>query len=151
MRTTSSVEGMNSCVQDDLPKHTDIFRFIASLKLFESEKSSELHFLSLEKNLKRQLQRKRPEDRIRDAQIKANTELLQNGEISVGEFLKAMSKKELLPKTGTKLIYCAIANDHILIFSLFIISQVSRKSVKTPIEITNYLHISAELRLKKNT
>lgn len=100
MRTTSSVEAVNSTIQRDFPANTNIFKFTESLKMFESEKSSELHNLSLEKNLDRKLQRRRAKDRNREAKIKACTEALKDGTISVLEFLEAMATREFIPEAG---------------------------------------------------
>lgn len=105
MRTTGSVESLNSDIQREFPKQTTIFKFIDALKMHESERSSDLHFLSLEKTTDKQLQRRRKEDRDRDEKIKRFTHLLMNGEISILEFLKAMSAKKVLPpalKKGEK-------------------------------------------------
>lgn len=99
MRTTSSVEAINSSLQRDFPGKTNIFKFTDSLKLYESEKSSDLHFLSMKKNLDQQLQRRRKEDRIRDAKIQSNTDLLKIGVITPIEFLEAMAE-EVLPESG---------------------------------------------------
>lgn len=104
MRTTSSVEAINSSVQRDFPGKTNIFKFTDSLKLYESEKSSDLHCLSKETNLDKQLQRRRKEDRIRDAKIKANTDLLKVGAITAIEFLEAMAVKEVLPESGRNIL-----------------------------------------------
>lgn len=98
MRTTSSMEGLNSNIQRDFSKKTDIFKFTDALKLFESERSSDLHTLSLDKSS--QFQRRHPKDRIRDEKIKMNTELLDDGSITVLDFLKSMATAEMMPKDG---------------------------------------------------
>lgn len=100
MRTTSSLEGMNSDVQRDFPAQTTIFKFTDALKMHESKKSSDLHTLSLEKVSDQQLQRRRKEDRVRDDKIREFTALLKDGQISVLDFLKSMAIKEVLPKDG---------------------------------------------------
>lgn len=48
-RTTPNDEGLDSTIECDFPKKTDIFRFIDALKMFESESSRDLYILSLEK------------------------------------------------------------------------------------------------------
>lgn len=109
MRTTSSVEGLNSVIQKDFDANTNIFKFTDSLRLFESEKSSDLHYLSLENKPKYEFQRRRREDQIRDEIIKENTELLKNGMISVLQFLKAVATKEVLPKNCEERVLKCIA------------------------------------------
>lgn len=69
------------------------------MKLYESKKSSDLHYLSMEENLDQKLQRRRKKDRIRDAKIKSNTDLLKIGVITPLEFLEAMAE-EVLPESG---------------------------------------------------
>lgn len=48
-RTTTNDEGLDSTIECDFSKKTDIFKFIDALKMFESESSRDLHILSLEK------------------------------------------------------------------------------------------------------
>lgn len=102
MRTTSSVETLNSVIQRSFPGQTTIFRFIESLKLHESIKSSDLYQLSMGEISNKKMERKRALDRQRDSKIKRLTEQLKNGEISVKIFLEAMSKKDVLPPIGEK-------------------------------------------------
>lgn len=92
MRTTSSLESLNSVIQRGFPKNTHIFKFTDALKLFESEKSSDLYQLSLEKPSDRDFGRRRKKDILRNEKIKRNTELLENDMISVLDFLQNMVK-----------------------------------------------------------
>lgn len=102
MRTTSSVEALNSVIQRSFPGQTTIFRFIESLRLHESIKSSDLYQLSLGEISNKIMERRRALDRHRDVKIKRLTTQLKNGEISVNVFLEAMSEKDVLPHTGNK-------------------------------------------------
>lgn len=102
------MEGLNSNIQRDFPKKTDIFKFIDALKLFESQKSSDLHTLSLEETSQNEFQRRHPKDRIRDEKIKTNTELLADDSISVLDFLKSMATTDMMSKDGIQTTYCGI-------------------------------------------
>lgn len=91
MRTTSSLEAMNSQIQRMLPVKRHLYKFIESLQLHESIKSSDLYQLSTGNITNRQLEKRRIEDRVRDAKIKSLTEQLKMRKISVWNFLKSMS------------------------------------------------------------
>lgn len=90
MRTTSSVEGINSVIQRHFPQKPDIFHFVENLKMHESIKSSDLHRLFLKK---RQV-RKRKEDEEREERIQICSEHLKNGEISAMQFLKLLANQK---------------------------------------------------------
>lgn len=100
MRTTSSVESINSAIQRSFPDTTNIFKFIDSLKMYESIKSYDLHQLSLGEMSNNQLERKRKIDKERQEKIKYLTRKLQIGEITVAAFLESMSSKDVLPSIG---------------------------------------------------
>lgn len=91
MRTTSSVEAMNSVIQRSFPTNPHIFKFIDNLRLFESIKSSDLYQLTLGDITNQTLLRKRALDRERDSKIKVLSEKLQIGVITVAEFLELMA------------------------------------------------------------
>lgn len=97
MRTTSSEESLNSVMQRRFSKRTTIFRFALDIQMHESIKATDLYQLSKNNILSPQLQRKRQEDRERDEKIKYFSALLNNNSISVAYFLKAMSRKDILP------------------------------------------------------
>lgn len=85
MRTTSSLEAINSAIQRSFPGQTNIFKFIESLRLYEARKSEDLYKLSTNEILDKQLQRKRAVDRERK-KISYFTAQLKNGDISVSCF-----------------------------------------------------------------
>lgn len=95
MRTTSSVEALNSVIQRSFPTNPNIFKFIENLRLHESIKSTDLYKLECGNVPDQQLQRKRAEDRKREDKIKMCSEMLKDGEISVAEFLKMMANRNL--------------------------------------------------------
>lgn len=100
MRTTSSLESLNSIIQKSFPQQTNIFKFIDSLRLLESIKASNLHQIHCGFISNRQLERKRTADRDRDLKIKHLTKKLMKGKISVDVFLESMSEKDVLPNIG---------------------------------------------------
>lgn len=109
MRTTSSLESMNSAIQRKLSKRTNIFRFSKDLRMHEAIKSSDLYQLFEGDISNRQLERKRAADRERDEKIKHFSALLENGYISVPYFLEVMSGKDVLPPVGSydfSFLYC---------------------------------------------
>ncbi|XP_055307903.1 uncharacterized protein LOC129572024, partial [Sitodiplosis mosellana] len=97
MRTTSSLEALNSIIQRTFPGQTTIFKFVESLKLLESIKSSDLHQLTSGFISNQQLERRRRADKHRNDKINHFTGLLTNKEISVAVFLESMSGKDVLP------------------------------------------------------
>lgn len=100
MRTTSSMESLNSVLGRMIPKHPNIFKFIDGIKLHEFAKSRDLMELSFncpEKKLKR----KRKIDEEREAKIKRTTDELLMENISPSEFLDIFSSNQnLLPHSG---------------------------------------------------
>lgn len=100
MRTTSSVEGLNSVIQRSFPAKTHIFKFVDSLKMFEAIKSTDLYQLSTGEITSEQLERRRAVDKKRDEKIKYFSGKLNIGEISIASFLQAMSSKDILPPVG---------------------------------------------------
>lgn len=104
MRTTSVLEAMHSVIQRTFPIHPHIFKFIENLRLHEAKKATDLYHLS-EKDAK--IQQIRAEDRERAEKLRKCTEDLENGLISVENFLDLMSqtksnppKKKLNSSTG---------------------------------------------------
>lgn len=102
MRTTSSLEALNSAIQHWFPSNPNIYSFIDHLRLYESIKSSDLYQLSTEEISSKQLERRRTKDKNRDEKIKKLTSSLKIGEISVAGFLEAMSDRSVLPTTSFK-------------------------------------------------
>lgn len=97
MRTTSSLEGLNSVIQKTFPKTTTIFKFAESLRLYEASKSTDLYQISTGQITTPQLERRRKADRERDEKIKYLSAELNNGYISIVQFLVSMSEKDILP------------------------------------------------------
>lgn len=100
MRTTSSVEAMNSSIHRSFPARTNIFKFSENLRLHESIKSSYMYQLSNGDVTNQRFLRRRKEDIERDLKITFFSTQLKNGTISVSEFLEAMSCKDVLPPVG---------------------------------------------------
>lgn len=108
MRTTSSLEAMNSALNRTSPPHRHIFKFIDHIRLHEFGKSLDL--LNLEKNdVSEEFQRKRKLDKERKERISHFTNELQKEAISVREFLEAMSIKSVSPGLGKVFAYRVLA------------------------------------------
>lgn len=101
MRTTSSIEGLNSVIQKSFPSRTTIFKFIESLKLHEATKATDLYQISEGQITNPQLERRRKTDRQREQKIEFVTNALNAGDISVSDFLVAMSEDDILDFDGT--------------------------------------------------
>lgn len=101
MRTTSSLECLNSVIQKTFPSRPTIFRFIECLKLHEASKAVELYQISKGEINTPKLQRRRKLDREREEKIRFLTTQLNNDKICVADFLVAMSEKDVLPPDGT--------------------------------------------------
>lgn len=99
MRTTSSVESLNSKLNQKCPKRGNIFDFIKSLQLFEFGKAYDMRRL-FSFVPKRQMQRKRKVDRVRDEKIKVHSAALKKNEITVAQFLDLMAQ-DLVIANGT--------------------------------------------------
>lgn len=95
MRTTSSLECMNSVLRRMFPLHPHIFKFMDCLRYHEFGQQLRMFKLVKEEATKKQLDRKRKKDQKRNVKIKAYTdELLTNPLFSVGEFLKGLSSHD---------------------------------------------------------
>lgn len=105
MRTTSSVESLNSQLSRSFAKHAHVFKFIDSLKYHEFDKTLIMFKLAKTSALpKGQLERRRKKDKERDEKIKYFSDLLKDGSISVGEFLESMANKRIVLLMGNILI-----------------------------------------------
>lgn len=113
MRTTSSLESINSVLGRLFLRRPNIYKFIDGIKIHEFAKYRELLELSAEKEdaPKRQT-RKRKSDQERDDKIKRATEDLTTKAITTSQFLETFSKDgSLLPKNGNifhKYILCCL-------------------------------------------
>lgn len=77
-----------------LPSNTNLFKFIESLKLHESIKSSDLYQLFTGNITNENAEKKRKEDRARVEKIKSLSDKLRAGKISVMAFLRSMSTND---------------------------------------------------------
>lgn len=101
MRTTSSLEALNSTLGRSFPKHPHIFKFINRLKLFEFSKSVNMLHSIRNDVPDEQLKRRRQCDQNRQEKIKFFTDQLRaNDQMTPELFLDAMENKEILPGTG---------------------------------------------------
>lgn len=100
MRTTSSLESLNSVLGRSFPLHPHIFKFMDYLKLHEFSKYCDLVDLMRPNIPPEQFERKRKIDRERDQKINFFSEMLTRNEITPSEFLEAMATKEILPMDG---------------------------------------------------
>lgn len=101
MRTTSSLESINSQLQRMLPENAHLYKFIECLRLHESIKSSDLYQISIGNITNQNMKKRRAEDRARDAKIKLLSGKLKKQEISVAGFLRSMSKNKTSKTTRT--------------------------------------------------
>lgn len=99
MRTTSSLESINSHIGRSFPKHPNIFKFIDCLKQYEYTRSTKMRKL-IQNCPKRQMERKHNKDKEREKKIKHFTSLFRRKKINLGIFLEAMSNKTILPLNG---------------------------------------------------
>lgn len=100
MRTTSSIESLNSVLGRSFPQHPHIFKFIDHLKLHEFSKYCALLELLKPNIPPEQLNRKRKIDQEREEKIVFFTKKLKTNEILPSEFLDAMAIKDILPQNG---------------------------------------------------
>lgn len=97
MRTTSSIESMNSQLRRSFPKHGSIWKFVEQLKYHEFSKATEMIKLTEAEVTEQQLGRKIKKDKEREVKIKFFTKLLKKNEISIDEFIEAMGGKVIFP------------------------------------------------------
>lgn len=101
MRTTSSLEALNSAMGRSFPKHPHIFRFIDRLRLFDLSKSINMLDLIRNNSINEQHKRKRQRDQQREEKIQHFTNELKTSEsMTPGLFLEAMACKDVLPSEG---------------------------------------------------
>lgn len=91
MRTTSSLESINSHIQRHFPSQTNIYHFMLNLKMYEAIKSSDLRQLFNDNITNQAFQRRRAADVIREEKVRSLTEKLMSGKISISKFLFSMS------------------------------------------------------------
>lgn len=91
MRTTSSVESLNSVLGRSMPKHPNVFRFMDHLRLHEFAK-----YMDFKESLKpaageKQFERQRKDTKDRAKNIQSFTTKLELNEINVVEFMEGVS------------------------------------------------------------
>lgn len=97
MRTTSSLESVNSVLGRSFPLHPHLFKFIENLQLFEFSKSLDMLELVASNAPVNHHQRRRERDQGRENKIRYFTRKLQDEddvEFDVGCFLEAMACKD---------------------------------------------------------
>lgn len=119
MRTTSSLEGVNSIIQKSFPKITTIFKFAESLRMYEATKATDLYQIGNGQITNPQLERRRKADKERDKKIKYFTAELNSGNISIADFLLSMSDKDIQPPSGTYEVLISKLNHSPTLFHLF--------------------------------
>lgn len=95
MRTTSSLESLNSQLGRSFKKKGHIWKFIEQLKYHEFSKAYDM--LKLTESTAKISERKRKKDIERQRKIEFFTNLLKEGVIDAGAFLEAMGNKIILP------------------------------------------------------
>lgn len=106
MRTTSSLESLNSVLGRLLPRRPNLYKFVDGLKIHDFAKYKELMELSAEKEDEPKQTQKRKSDQERDDKIKQATEKLTKKAITTSEFLEIFSKAEnLIPKSGNSFLF----------------------------------------------
>lgn len=101
MRTTSSLESMNSTLRRMCPDHPHIFKFLDRLRLHEF--SSSLNMLQAIKSdaPMQKLQRRRQiKCKERIAKISYLTEKLKEGRITPSQFLETMANGSTIQRIG---------------------------------------------------
>lgn len=122
MRTTSSLESQNSQMNRFFDtSHPSIFQFIDCLKSYEFMKGNKMDSLIGNNVPKKQLERKRKRDVKRNEKINFFTQMLEDGLISVGDFLEAMGNRIILPYNGY--IYKTFSNFYYILKSSLIAFQ----------------------------
>lgn len=104
MRTTSSVESLNAKLGRVLPKRSNIFRFLACLKIFEFEKVDGMRSL-VSCIPPKQMKRKRTVDKTREKKIEYFSDLLSKKKITVNKFMDIMADSGTLPPDGKKHLF----------------------------------------------
>lgn len=99
MRTTSSLESVNSVLGRSFPAHPHLFKFIECLQLYEFSKSLDMLELVSSNVPENSNQRKRKRDQARNDKISFFTAKLKDEfdvEFGVDSFLEAMACKDIL-------------------------------------------------------
>lgn len=106
MRTTSSLESLNSVLRRSFPLHPRLFKFIDCLQWFEFSKSLDVLELFASNIPKDQRKGKRQRDQKREQKIQFCVQKLGSvdAEFDVGWFLDTMASEDFLQDYG-KIIF----------------------------------------------
>lgn len=94
MRTTSSLEGLNSVLNRSILKRAHFFRFVERLRYHESRKANDMMNLTIDDLPQSQFEPKHMKDRERKEKIKYYTNLLDKKIITVEQFLEEMASDD---------------------------------------------------------
>lgn len=92
---------MNSQIQRMLRQDAHLYKFVETLRLHESIKSSDLYQLSTGNITNAHMEKRRAEDRARDTKIKLLVKKLNGGKISALGFLTSMSTNNVSQSVRT--------------------------------------------------
>lgn len=81
MRTTSSIESLNSVIQRKFPKNKNIYSFIESLRLEDAIKTSDFYQILAGNISNQQLQKRRLSDQYRGEKIQFQRQIPTNKNI----------------------------------------------------------------------
>lgn len=94
MRTTSSLESMNAVLRQSFPNHPHIFKFIDRLKLHEFSKTLDMLEAVKAIGVDSVVNNYKKKDQKRRLKINRLTLALQDGSLTTGQFLEAISSNE---------------------------------------------------------
>lgn len=102
MRTTSSLESLNSVLRRMFPNHPNLFKFLERLQYHEFGKQIDMNILVQTNSESDDPQLKIPRYRERDENIKACLKKLLDEEemFNTGDFLTLLSNKSCVPDIG---------------------------------------------------
>lgn len=102
MRTTSSLEALNSVLKRTFTLHPNIFKFMDRLKVYEFGKQLQM-FNLLQEDPSETFQRRKLIDRLRDEKIQtALHKLRYDMNFTIGDFFYFLSVNEVFPSSGEK-------------------------------------------------
>lgn len=121
MRTTSSLESLNSVLKRTFPLHPNMFRFMERLKVFEFGKQLKM-FDSMRKGPSEN--RRRLQDRLRDEKVRNILHQLNNTEddFNIGDFFNMLANQDILPNSGE--IYILVLENKQKFIIFFILCSI---------------------------
>lgn len=94
MRTTSSLESFNAILNRSIAKNAHFFKFLLRLRIHESRKTDEMHYMAHHILPDSQFERRKQRDRERENKIQFFSAKLLSGRFTTAEFLLAMAADE---------------------------------------------------------